>query len=325
MAGIRERLHRERERRPWLDHLARAGSLYKREHGDHMAAAVTYFSLLALFPLIMLLVSVAGFVLSGRPDLFDDLHRAINDNIPGGLGNTVRDAVDSAVAHRGTVGVIGLLGVLYAGLGWIGNLRTAIQAIWAYEAADENFVVAKARDLLALAGLGVAALVSIGLTAGGTAATHQVVGWLGLANVTGVGTLTRVIGIGIAVLADTLVFGWLLVRLPRSPLTMRAVFRGSVFAAVGFEALKIVGSFYIAQVTRGPTAGIFGGVIGLLVWINLAARFVLFATAWTASAPSIRALHDRLADAARPGSEQGRTGEGEHAAGGKREAGERRG
>ncbi len=83
--------------------------------------------------------------------------------------------------------------------------------------------------------------------------------------------------------ADTLIFAWMLVRLPRSPIPTRAVLKGAVFAAVGFEALKVAASYYISRVAQSPSAGIFGSIIGLLVWVNLVSRFVLFATAWTAT------------------------------------------
>ncbi|HEX3814014.1 MAG TPA: inner membrane protein YhjD [Mycobacteriales bacterium] len=292
--GIRDRLRQERARRPWLDHLARAGSDYKSKNGDHMAAAVTYFSFLALFPLILVAFAVLGLVLKHQPSLLTDIQKQVDKSAPAGLGGKnglLHKAMASAVDHWRSVGIIGLLGALYAGLGWIGNLRTAIQEIWEHDTDKENFLMAKVRDLLALLGLGLAVVISLGLTAAGTGATTALVRLVNLDGVTGVSVVTRIIGIAIAVLADTVIFGWMFVRLPRSPLTMRAVFRGSLFAAVGFEILKVVGTYYIAQVGKSPAAGVFGSVIGLLVFINLVSRFLLFSTAWTASSPSIRALY----------------------------------
>ncbi len=299
MSGVRERFRSERARRPWLDHLARAGSDYRAKNGDHMAAAVTYFSFLALFPLILVGFAVLGLVLQGNHELLVDIQNQVNKSAPAGLGGDngpLNKAMSSAAEHWRAVGIIGLLGALYAGLGWIGNLRTAIQAIWEFEPKKENFFVTKAHDLLALIGLGVAVLVSLTITGLGTGATHQLISWAGLGNVPGVGTATWIIGIGIAIAADVLIFGWMFVRLPRSPLTMRAVFRGALLAAVGFEILKLVGTYYIAQIGRSPAAGVFGSVLGLLVFIYLVCRLLLFATAWTASSPSIRALHKKDSD-----------------------------
>ena len=297
MDAVRAWFARERARRPWLDHLARAGSVYTRSNGNHLGAAITYFSFLALFPLILLSISIAGFVLSGHPELFADLHRLIKENIPGGFGDTIGKSVDSAVANRGTVGIIALLGLAYAGLGWVGNLRTAIQAIWNHPVAEESWLGAKARDLLALIGLGLAALISLGLTAAGTAGTDVLVRALNLEHATGVGVATRIVGLVIAVAADTLIFAWMLVRLPRSRTPARAVLKGAVFAAVGFEALKVAASYYISRVAQSPSAGVFGGIIGLLVWVNLVSRFVLFATAWTATGSGFEDAADERAAA----------------------------
>jgi len=61
------------------------------------------------------------------------------------------------------------------------------------------------------------------------------------------------------------------------------VLKGAVFAAVGFGLLKVIGAFYAQRVSHSPTAGLFGNVIGILVWLNLVSRFLLFAAAWTAS------------------------------------------
>lgn len=277
-------LRRQRDRRGWLDHLLRAGSRYKARNGDYLAAGITYFSFLALFPLLLLAMSVAGFVLHARRDLLDGLKDAIAGAIPGDFGDTLTTAVDAAVAHRSTVGVIGLVGLAYAGLGWIANLRKATMLIWGTDQDKQpNVVVAKGGDLLALVGLGLAALASLALTAAATAATGWLLRVTGLDGVTGMGTLSRVLGLLVAAAGDTLVFGWLLTRLPRIGLPYRSVLRGAVFAAVGFGVLKVVGTYYVQRVSHSPTAGLFGNVIGILVWLNLVSRFLMFAAAWTAT------------------------------------------
>jgi membrane protein len=277
-------VRRQRERRDWLDHLLCAGSRYKGANGDYLAAGITYFSFLSLFPLLLLAMSVAGFVLSARPTLQGRLTDAILEAIPGDFGTTLVNAVTAAVAHRGTVGVVALVLMAYAGLGWIGNLRKAIMLIWhTNQNKQPNPVVAKGGDLLALVGLGLASLVSLSLTAAATAATGWLLRVTGLDGVTGMGTLSRVLGLVVAAAGDTLVFGWLLARLPRVGAPYRSVLKGAVFAAIGFGILKVIGTFYIERVSNSPTVGLFGSVIGILVWLNLVSRFLMFAAAWTAT------------------------------------------
>lgn len=278
-----------RKRHRALDHAVRAGTTYSSDNGNQYAAAITYFSVLALFPLLLLGMSVAGFVLASQPQLFTELQHRITGALPGALGATVGKVVTTAVDDRGAVGVVGLVGLAYSGLGWIGNLRTGVQAMWTAPEPAENWALAKLRDLLILVGLGASALVSLGLTAGGTAATNLVVRTAHLSHVPGIGVATRAVGIIVAILADVLIFGWMLSRLPRRPVPTRALLRGSLLAAIGFEILKVAGTYYIARVAKSPTYGLFGGFIGLFLWVNLVARLLLFVTAWTATAPETAA------------------------------------
>ena len=115
-----------RRRHEWLDRLIRAFSRYQSQYGDYYAAAVTYFSVLALVPLLMIAFAVAGFVLKGNPDLLARLQTSITTAVPNpGLSQLLRQVVDEAVAKAGAVGILGLLAALYSGLGWMTNLREA--------------------------------------------------------------------------------------------------------------------------------------------------------------------------------------------------------
>ena len=287
MAGLRDRvtgtLRRQRAKRPWLDHLIRAYQQYKVANGDHVAAAITYFSFLAIFPLILLGASIAGFVLANNEDLQLQLQQIISDNVPGSLGDTMSEAVRSVIDNRGSIGVIALLGVAYAGLGWVGNLRTGVQMVWACEVKKESFVKAKLEDLLVLVGLGLGIVLSLALTSGVTAAIHGVLTTLHLDGIPGMGTLVGGLAIVLALVADTLLFMWLFTRLPGRPVRYRTVLRGAIFAAVGYEILKVIGTTYIANVTSNPTYGAFAGAVGLLVWIDLVSRYLLLSAAWTAT------------------------------------------
>ncbi len=280
-------LARLRDKRPFVDHLARAGGRYQADAGNQLAAAVTYFSFLSLFPLLLLAVSVLGFVLHGHPDLQAKLLHNVQGALPGG-GPEVTRSINGAVSSRATTGIIGLAGLLYSGLSWVDNLRTAVRTAWHQNVSAGNFFVTKGKDLLILLGLGLALGASVVITVLGTAATGFLIDSVGLSHFFGVGVLTRTITIALAVVADVLVFLWLFLRLPKVQTPWRRVIRGAVFAAAGFEVLKLVGAFYIARVTKNATAsyGTFGVVIGTLVWLNLVSRFFVFSAVWTVTAPS---------------------------------------
>jgi len=288
-------LDRQRAAHPLLDRVLRAANRYQERKGDYYAAGLTYFTVLSIVPIIMVVFSIAGFVLAGRPELLDDIRSIIEENIPGELGGTVEDLIDSAIQSRGAVGVIGLLTAAYAGLGWISNLRDALTAMWDHPRPKGNFAVVKLRDAGALLSLGLAMAVSLGLSAlSSGSVAPRIVRLLGMENLVGVGVGLRVLALVVAVLATTIVFTWVIARLPREPVTFRSALVSGAIAAIGFELLKQVGSYYLERVLDGPAGVAFGPILGILVFGNLTARLVLFCTAFAASS------HETLALAHRP-------------------------
>lgn len=279
-------LARLRKKRPFVDHLVRAGGRYQADAGNQLAAAVTYFSFLSLFPLLLLTVSVLGFALENSPDLQAKLLANVSSALPGG-GTEVTRSINGAVSSRAATGIVGLLGLLYSGLGWVDNLRTAVRTVWHQNVNAGNFLVTKGKDVLILIGLGLTLVASVAITGIGTAATNFLIDLVGLSPSVGLSVLTRASTVALAVVADVLIFLWLFLRLPKVPAPRSRVLRGALFAAVGFEVLKLVGAYYIARVTKNATAtyGTFGVVIGTLVWLNLVSRFVVFAAVWTVTAP----------------------------------------
>ena len=277
-------LTRQRRKRPWLDHLVRAGESYTERYGNHYAAAITYFSVLSLFPLIMIAFAIAGFVLVGNDTLLTEMKNGITEAVPSGLGETINEVVDKAIESRGTVGVIGLLAALYSGLGWMSNLRDALTAQWGQENRQRPFLSTMVKDLLALLGLGLALGVSFGLSAVGGGLGSWLLGLVGLEDDAWALFLLRLATIVLALAANWLVFLWVLSRLPRERVSAKSAIRGAIAASIGFEILKQVFTIYLTSVTESPAGSVFGPILGLLLFANFVSRFLLFITAWTATA-----------------------------------------
>jgi len=277
-------LTRQRARRPWLDHLVRAGEAFTERYGNHYAAAITYFSVLSLFPLLMIAFAVTGFVLAGDTALVDDMKTAITEAVPKGLDTIINEVVDTSIRERNTIGVIGLLAALYSGLGWMTNLRDALTAQWGQENKQRPFLKTTASDLLSLLGLGLALAVSFGLTAAGTGLGKSLLGWVGLDDDAWAVFLLTVATIVLALAANWLVFLWVISRLPRERVSVKSAIRGAAAAAIGFEVLKQLFTIYLTFVTESPAGSVFGPIIGLMLFANFVSRFLLFITAWTATA-----------------------------------------
>jgi len=277
-------LPRLRRKYPWLDHLIRANEAFTERYGNHYAAAITYFSVLSVFPLFMVAFAVVGLVVNHDQTIINKITDGINNAVPEGPRDLVKSIVKGAVDSGGAIGIFGLLIALYSGIGWMSNLRDALTAQWGQEKQPQPFVKQTLKDLVALVGLGVALVVSFALTAVGGGVGQFLLELVGLEHATWAIVLLRGATIVLGLLANTLVFLWVIARLPRERVELRSAVKGAVLAAVGFVILQQVASLYLASVTKSPSAALLGPVIGLLVFANLVSRFLLLVTAWTATA-----------------------------------------
>ena len=272
-----------RRRWRWFDHLARAGGRYQRSQGDLLAAGVTYFTFLGLFPVLLLAASIVGLVLAGDELLQKQLYDAVLETFPGSTGESIVEQLHSAVGAAGVTGVIGLLGFVYAGLRAMDKLRIGMEQIWRGRVEEPEFWRDNLQDLLALLLLGAVGLLSLALTGISTRATTLTLEALGLDDVTGAGVLTTLIGLVLALATDVVVFLWLLKVVPSVPHRPRDLLLGALFGAGGFEVLKLLGAFYLSLIDGSVTASALGGAVGILVWINVVFRFAFFTAAWTAT------------------------------------------
>jgi membrane protein len=279
--GIVDRL---RARYGWFDHVMRAQNRYRDSKGDFYAAGITYFTIFALFPMLMVAFAIGGFILASQPDLLADIQDKIRQTVSGDVGNQLVDLMKSAIESRTSVGVIGLVTAAWAGLGWMANLREALSQVWGVLRRDQGFVRTKLSDLTAIIGLFAAVLVTIALTAlGSSSLMHQVLEWFGLQDVPGISLVLRAFSLVISVVISWLLFTWIIARLPRTSVSFHSAMRAGVLAAVGFEIFKQVATIYLRSVVNGPAGATFGPVLGLMVFAYITARLILFATAWAAT------------------------------------------
>ena len=190
-------LEKQRVRYRWFDHIMEAASRYQSSKGDYFAAGTTYFSVFALFPLLMIGFATAGFVFANNPELLDKAKDKIADSADGSMGEELTDLMDQAIASRATIGVLGLLIALYAGLGWMANLRMALTVQWGPEPEKAGVVKTKLADLGALLGLFLAMVVTFALSAlSSSSFAHQVLEWLHADDLPGVSWALRGVSLG---------------------------------------------------------------------------------------------------------------------------------
>lgn len=252
---------------PVLGTAIRLNEGYQDKSGNQLAGAIAFFGFLSLLPLLLLGLSVTGFVLSADPERSESVIRAIAGAIPG-LGDTVRPILDQLIENRGTVGLIGLGGVLLSGLRVIDSAMVATSRVFDRDPTSETGVRLKGRQLGALVLLGF--LATLGAAAGATPGVDL----QGPASVL-LSVGASLLSIGFDVVLFTTAYRILAIGSGPEP---GRLWPGALLAAVGWTALKVFGSEYAASQVAKTNAlyGAFGSTIGLLLLFYLAARVYLY-------------------------------------------------
>ncbi|MFJ6746871.1 YihY/virulence factor BrkB family protein [Streptomyces sp. NPDC091266] len=264
----------------WLmtTHLWRAYERMLRVHWTRLAAAITFTSFIALFPLLTVAAAIGAALLSDSQ--LHKLEGKLAQQIPGISGQLdLAGLVDNAA----TVGLIAGVLLLFTGIGWVEALRDCLRAVWEKGDDGVNFFVGKLRDGGLLLGLGGVALLSVACSTFAAAAVGKVADAIGLTE-GGIGSiLLSVAGFCVAVLAAFLLLAYVLTKLPGAQPPRRAVVVASLIGAVGFELLKLLLSGYLRDVASKSMYGAFGTPIALILWINFTAKLLVFCASWTAT------------------------------------------
>ncbi|MFI1013730.1 YihY/virulence factor BrkB family protein [Streptomyces sp. NPDC020965] len=251
----------------------------ERVHWTRLAAAITFLSFLALFPLITVAAAIGAALLS--KERLATLEDKISEQVP---GISEQLDINSLVANAGTVGLVAGALLLLTGIGWVGSIRDCLRAVWGLDDQDEgNPVLTKLRDAGVLLGLGVTALASLAASTLGSSAVGWVADRLGIDEGGAEGVLLRIAALAIAVVADFLLLLYLLTLLPGVQPPRRRLVIAGLIGAVGFELLKLLLSGYMQGVASKSVYGAFGVPIALLLWINFTAKLLLYCAAWTAT------------------------------------------
>lgn len=272
--AVERRLRSIRAVSPMFDHLARAYRRYHDQRGDRRAAAVTYYGFLSFFPLLAVAYAVIGLVVRFIPDAREGVAELLRDAFPGivGTADTAEIRVQDIQAAGTRVGLIGLAVLLWTGLGWLSALREALREMWSKEDKGHNLVIGKLHDLSTLILIGLMLLVSITLSGLTSVGGHRGLPLrLGLEAVT-VATYMAVL----------IAMYWRLSGAGTSPMQL---WRGALVGALGFEVLRALATFLLGRLTGNPVYTTFAIAVGLLVWINLGSRLILYSAAWTATRP----------------------------------------
>ncbi|MFH9010514.1 YihY/virulence factor BrkB family protein [Streptomyces sp. NPDC017943] len=268
---------------PWAErlmitHAWRSYERLDRVKWTRLAAAMTFTSFVALFPLLTVSATIAAATLSTEQQ--DQLQDKIAEQVPG-----ISDQLDIAglVDNAGTVGLIAGAVLFFTGVSWAGSMRECLRAVWELPDEEENPLVRYGKDAGVLIGLGGALLLTIAASAVASAMVGWITRQLGIDEGGFSGVLLHIAAFLVAVLADFLLLLYVLTLLPGVEPTRHRLFVAALTGAVGFELLKLLLSGYLQGVAAKSMYGAFGVPVALLLWINFTSKLVLFCASWTAT------------------------------------------
>jgi inner membrane protein YhjD len=237
---------------------------YGDDRGGNLAALITYYGFLSLFPLLLVLVTVLGYLLHDNPSLRHDLVDSTLADFPI-IGPQLRKNV-GALNGNGLGLVIGLLGLVWGSLGVAQAAQHAMAQLWSISVPRRpSFLPRLARSVLVLGVLAVAIGATTGMAAVATLVPSSVA-------VTVVSTALLV--------AVNIALYWLAFRvLTPNPVATRDLWRGAIVGGVAWTALQALGGWLVARQLRHTSElyGTFGVVLGLLFFLYLASQIVVYA------------------------------------------------
>jgi membrane protein len=247
---------------------------WSRHNTARIGAALAYYSIFSIGPIIVISVAIAGAVFGPEA-----ARGEITNQIRGLLGSAGAQAVEAMLAgasrpRQGMIAtLVGIGTLVFAAVGVVVQLKGALNTVWNIDAAPDSGYWRLIRgylvSLAAVVSLGFILLVSLVFTASLAAIGRFVSPYLPEASLQVTGSL-----VSFALVA--VLFGMMFKWLPDAPVAWREVWLGAAITAVLFEVGKFLIAFYIGKQGLESAYGAATSLVALLIWVYYASQIVLF-------------------------------------------------
>ena len=256
------RVDRVQQRSGWLAFPVAVWKKFGDDQAGQLAALISYYAFVSLFPLLLVFVTILGYILQGDPDEQKKILEGTLGQFP-----IIREQLKlQPLTGSTTALVVGIVLSLLAGLGITNAAQHAFNRIWAVPFKRRpDFLRARLRGLAILAIFGTLMIIS-------TAAA-------GVVGATSLAALELAGGIVLALVVNLVLFMCAFKLLTALELSWRELLPGVIVAAVCWQLLQHLGGYYIEHELKrtGPLYGVFALVLGLLAWLYLGAQLTIFA------------------------------------------------
>ena len=242
-----------------------------------MGAALAYYTVFSLAPLLIIIIGVAGLVFgpeAAQGQIFEQLRGLLGE----ASAKSMQDLVENANAKPATgifATVIGIVTLLFGASGVFGQLQTSLNAIWGVQPKPGRGVLGIIQDRILSFGfilvVGFLLLVSLLLTA----AIALVGEWSG-GMMPGMEFLIQLLNSVLSLAVITLLFAMLFKFLPDAKIAWHDVWIGAFITAVLFTVGKFALGLYLGKSSVSSSYGAAGSLIVLLLWVYYSSQILFF-------------------------------------------------
>lgn len=263
--ALLKRLDQAQRRHTWLAFPIAVAKKFGDDRAGSHAALIAYYGFFSIFPLLLALVTVLGFLLASDPGLRERIVDSALSSFPV-IGTQIRRNVHE-IKGSGIMLAVALGFAVWTGLGVIRTAQVAMDDVWDVPKGERpGFLPSTARALVLLLVFG-AALAASAMLAGLSSSEGRF------------GVVAQVVSFVATVVLNVFLFTIAFRVLTTAKVHWRDVLPGGVIAAGGWAVLQFLGAWLVQRQLRQATEvyGFFGAVIGLLSWIFIAAQLTLVA------------------------------------------------
>ena len=266
-----------RHRSRYFDHLCRALLRYDDVQGGRLAAAIAYYGFFAIFALLLIGYSLFGILLTNNAELFGIVSDFLGRNLP------FLD-LEQILNSGKTVGIVGIVGLTFTGIGWVEAIRSSQRLIWRLNEQPGYFGVRQAVDLMVLIGI-------LLLLAASQLAVYGLEKLLDYLANGQMGFLLSAASVILTVAINMMLAAALLAAVPRLRMTVRRLLPPVLQVGIGITLLNTVGKSFVGLIQRNPAYGLVASAVGVLVYLYVFNQLLLLGAAWAATSP-----HGRVVD-----------------------------
>jgi len=271
--AVETRIMRLRFKSRYFDHFSRALLRFWDVQGGRLAAAIAYYGFFAIFALLLIGYSIFGILLTNNVELFNIVRDFLAQNLP------FLD-VGAILSSGRTVGIVGIIGLTFTGIGWVEAIRSSQRLIWRVPEQPGYIGVRQALDLLVLIGL----LLLLALSQLAVYGLEKVTDWLAD------GFVQSAVEWVLTVAVNMLLAAALLAAVPRLRMTVRRIAPPVLQVGIGITLLNTVGKSFVGLVQRNPAYGLVTSAVGVLIYLYVFNQLLLFGAAWAATSPHGRVI-----------------------------------